>query len=431
MSNYFYGSIIKIGHTQNRPDVRANDLNRQTGVLGEFVVEWYTEVPNCKIGEKIIHLLFDEFRLAKEFFHADLENSITIMQEKLISVFSDEKVKSHRPPKSILKQKTVKELQIIDILNLSRHTFEKNQPNEFNGHGQEVNDLRYKLLYRPEIYFKEIQKELEEYCLNFNFNQNTSQSDIKETKTSGYVFFQLNNSFSKWFYKQEDIFVREIIIESRVSLNDDSEMNIDNVETGFSILIPSTNFQLSSVYSDGFIEILRKHGISCQYKVSNLDLETDFSILQEQDADDEDTSIWYFKALGKTYNLNKILGGDISDVNLLDDEKRDIVIIEYTDWNSNELRAIINKYGKVIYKGIRSIESHISIRDFDLFVLEINSDHVDGNLYHYHGLRSDELYYLVINVYGEMLIEFTEDYITYDDYEDGFYVGNSEELFKI
>lgn len=426
MTNYFYGNLLKIGHTQNRPDVRANDLTRQTGVLGDFIVEWYAEVSNCKIAEQLIHLLFDNYKVAKEFFHVDLEESIVIMENKLTSVFTNENVKSHRPPKPSLKQRSDKELQIKDILNLSRHNFIDIQPNESASCQQKVNDLRYKLLYRPEIYFKEIQKELEEYCLNFNQKKIDQNDNITETKTIGYLYFPLNNSFSKWLHKQEDIFVKDTIFESRREINDESETNFYEEEVCFSIIIPLSNFELCSIYAEGFIEILRKHGISCNYKISDLDalIKNDVCVYC-----DDETNIWYFKTSQKTYNLNKILDDHVFEVDFLDENKKDIVIVGYSDWDSNELRAIINKSGEIIYKGIRSIESYIA--DQDLFILIINSDQVHGDLYYYHGLKSDERYYLVINIHGEMIIEFTEDRITYDEEEKGFYIGNNEELFKI
>lgn len=426
MTNYFYGNLIKIGQTQNRPDVRANELNRQTGVLGDFIVEWYAEVSNCKIAEQLIHLLFDNYRVAKEFFHIDLEESIIIMENKLTSVFTNENVKSHRPPKPLLKLRSDKELQIKDILNLSRHNFTDIQPSESENYQQKVNDLRYKLLYRPEIYFKEIKKELEEYCLNFNQKKIDQSDTIIETKTIGYVYFPLNNSFSKWLHKQDDILVKDTIFEERREISDESETDFYEEEVCFSIIIPFNNFDLCSVYAEGFIEILRRHGIFCNYKISDLDasVETVASVYC-----DDETNIWYFKTSQKTYNLNKILDDDVFEAYFLDKNKKDIVIVGYSNWESNELIAIINKSGKIIYKGIMSIESYIA--DHDLFILIINSEQVQEDLYHYHGLKTDEQYYFVINIHGEMIIEFTEDCIKYDEEEIGFYIRNSEELFKI
>ena len=40
LSNTVLSGIIKVGFTDKHPEVRANDLNRQTGTSGKYIVEW-------------------------------------------------------------------------------------------------------------------------------------------------------------------------------------------------------------------------------------------------------------------------------------------------------------------------------------------------------------------------------------------------------
>ena len=35
--------LVKVGRTNKHPEIRANELSRQTGTIGKFVVEWHLE----------------------------------------------------------------------------------------------------------------------------------------------------------------------------------------------------------------------------------------------------------------------------------------------------------------------------------------------------------------------------------------------------
>ena len=74
MTNHCYPNLIKIGQTIKKPDVRANELSKSTGVIGEFVVEWFAEVPNRKFGEILGHNLFKKKQFQKEFFNLEVSS---------------------------------------------------------------------------------------------------------------------------------------------------------------------------------------------------------------------------------------------------------------------------------------------------------------------------------------------------------------------
>lgn len=79
----------KIGETKRHPEVRAHELSKETGVLGKYEVEWFIEVSNSKLGEKMLHDRFDTFRIEpkKEFFDMDLRELIDNSESLLHNYF--------------------------------------------------------------------------------------------------------------------------------------------------------------------------------------------------------------------------------------------------------------------------------------------------------------------------------------------------------
>jgi hypothetical protein len=72
----FSNDLLKIGKTTHNPRVRAEKLSRETGAIGKFIVEWFMEVPNCELAEKIIHFRLQEFHYEKEFYKTDIDNAV-------------------------------------------------------------------------------------------------------------------------------------------------------------------------------------------------------------------------------------------------------------------------------------------------------------------------------------------------------------------
>jgi hypothetical protein len=79
--------IIKIGQTSKHPQIRANELSKQTSAIDKFIVEWYMEVPNSLLSEKILHNAFEDKRYNKEYFEIDLEEAIRISEELIFQHF--------------------------------------------------------------------------------------------------------------------------------------------------------------------------------------------------------------------------------------------------------------------------------------------------------------------------------------------------------
>ncbi|MDZ7936125.1 MAG: hypothetical protein U5M51_14385 [Emticicia sp.] len=149
-----------------------------------------------------------------------------------------------------------------------------------------------------------------------------------------------------------------------------------------------------------------------------------------EEIQNENLQKWFFKTSdGTLIHLNPILDEDIIEVDFFDDDKKYVSVV-YSDWDSRELRAIVDSVGNVVYKGIQSIEQYIS--EYELFIIELNSEYINAESVTYFGLQTDTIYYNVINSNGKMLIGFNTDYISFE--EERFCVNKEyytiEELMK-
>ena len=72
--------LIKVGRTNKHPEIRANELSRQTWAVGKFVVEWHLEVTDSEIAEKVAHFKLKEFHYAKEFFSINAYDAHLILE---------------------------------------------------------------------------------------------------------------------------------------------------------------------------------------------------------------------------------------------------------------------------------------------------------------------------------------------------------------
>ena len=115
-------------------------------------------------------------------------------------------------------------------------------------------------------------------------------------------------------------------------------------------------------------------------------------------------------------NINKLIDEGISECRW-QDEKQRFLIVEYNDWDSNELIAIVTKEGRIIKKGIRSIEFYVD--SSELFIISITGSALDFDAIDYN-LENDEWNMAVIDKYGEFFIPPHYDNISYDEDEKVF-----------
>ena len=78
MSDSEHKDKIKIGKTEKHPEIRAEQMSKQTASIGDFKLQWFEEVSDCHFMESYLHFIFKEFHYKKEFFKIDLDLAIEI-----------------------------------------------------------------------------------------------------------------------------------------------------------------------------------------------------------------------------------------------------------------------------------------------------------------------------------------------------------------
>jgi hypothetical protein len=84
MSDSEHEDKIKIGKTEKHPEIRAEQMSKQTASIGDFKLQWFEEVSDCHFMESYLHFIFKEFHYKKEFFKIDLGLAIEIANESTL-----------------------------------------------------------------------------------------------------------------------------------------------------------------------------------------------------------------------------------------------------------------------------------------------------------------------------------------------------------
>jgi hypothetical protein len=146
--------------------------------------------------------------------------------------------------------------------------------------------------------------------------------------------------------------------------------------------------------------------------------------------DDEEVAIWKIYNQDGTLlvNLDLALNEGISECYWID-ESRQFIIVEYYDWDTNELTAIVNRSGQIIRKGIYSIEEYLE--KYKLFIIIIAGLGLADEAFEYN-LAYDDTKMAVINQFGDFQIFPYYDVVTFDEDENLFHARNygSEREFK-
>jgi len=124
-SNQEYPGKFKIGKTKDNPVIRAKTLTKQTGAIGEFIVEWEKEVPDMNIAESILHYKFREYHFEKEFFEFDLEETKIVAKKTLDNFFTDDILKAELKAAEIEAEKMMKEMEEIEAAEIEAEIYIK------------------------------------------------------------------------------------------------------------------------------------------------------------------------------------------------------------------------------------------------------------------------------------------------------------------
>jgi len=145
-------------------------------------------------------------------------------------------------------------------------------------------------------------------------------------------------------------------------------------------------------------------------------------ITKEEIVEDNEVTIWYIdKDNGAILiNINKILDETITDCNWIGRDNK-FLSVEYTDWDNNELIAILNDRGEIIKRGLEEIE--LFIEEKELFIA-IFSGYGLGDDACYYNLGIDECKMSVLNYFGKFIIDPIYDEIHFNEEEFCFYAKN-------
>jgi hypothetical protein len=121
-----------------------------------------------------------------------------------------------------------------------------------------------------------------------------------------------------------------------------------------------------------------------------------------------DDNHWVLETDESKINLNELLDEEVYEVNYLD-EAQQLIVVNYTGFNGWEVMAMINRYGEICFNGICSVEEYYP--ELEKILITVQSDALSDELVAYHGLQSDEMYYAVIDLKGQILDGFSRNYI--------------------
>lgn len=113
---------IKIGKTTKNPEIRAEQLSKQTSSIGQFNVEWFQKVDNIDFSEDYLHYVFREFHYKKEYFLINIDLALKIA----IAAFNAVKALHSKVGKVIKNEISIK-FEKIDILKTEKENSNKEQ----------------------------------------------------------------------------------------------------------------------------------------------------------------------------------------------------------------------------------------------------------------------------------------------------------------
>ncbi|GAA4444877.1 hypothetical protein GCM10023188_47400 [Pontibacter saemangeumensis] len=146
------------------------------------------------------------------------------------------------------------------------------------------------------------------------------------------------------------------------------------------------------------------------------------------DEEEEPSSHWFYKRGINWLSLNEALKEAVLEVTFLD-EKETLLNVFYGNRDGMELTAVVTTQGEVICKGLLEVTEHIERHN--LFIVYFRGCYANGDLFYYYGLQETADYFMVIDLNGSVIVEPRESHIEYDEEEEAFYIGSSEEAIPV
>lgn len=140
---------------------------------------------------------------------------------------------------------------------------------------------------------------------------------------------------------------------------------------------------------------------------------------------DDEHTLWRLNNGDEIITINNIFGGSATECGWIGIDNKFLEVM-YCDWDSLELFAIIDLKGKIIIKGLRSIEKYIETEQ--IFIVEITGRAIEGESI-YFDLPYDEWKMAVIDRFGNFIIPPSYFHISFDE-ETQTFTGDNYNFLK-
>lgn len=147
---------------------------------------------------------------------------------------------------------------------------------------------------------------------------------------------------------------------------------------------------------------------------------------EQQIIDDDEITVWILDKGNGTIiiNINKLFNDTINECDWLDDGHQFLQVM-YSDWDDNELFAIVNTNGEIIRNGIRSVEDFLEKQN--LFIVEMSGVGMGDEASEY-GISKDDWKMAVINKNGDFVVPPEFNDIWFDEDENLFYADDKHKF---
>jgi hypothetical protein len=137
--------------------------------------------------------------------------------------------------------------------------------------------------------------------------------------------------------------------------------------------------------------------------------------------DYDEITVWELHTpVGAVININKLFDDSVAECSWIDDDHK-YLRVDYYDWDSNELTALVDSEGDIIRKGILNVEEYLP--EHGLFIVEMSGFGM-GDRARDFDLEDDDSKMAVINRFGDFVIKPEYRSIIFEPEENLFYAGS-------
>jgi hypothetical protein len=148
-------------------------------------------------------------------------------------------------------------------------------------------------------------------------------------------------------------------------------------------------------------------------------------IIEENGKEEQATRLYFSQDGIHEINLRNLFKDQVGDCEVTEcfwlDDKETILLVNYIDWSSSELWALVNTKGVILKKGLWSVESHNEEHGFSIVIM---SGWGMGDERYEYNISDDDTRWAVLDKFGNYIIEPTNDKIIYEEEENALIITN-------